>query len=145
MLKIKSTEGRLHSERMMQIHQPNGGYSYSKKFLSDRSVHKGTIVACYSGTPNRSFSRVNLSNCRALIRLLPLVLTSDYLRIAGSQFAGGATFTTSSSVVTPAATFNAPEIRNGFIPSRLACSRRAATSVLSVMSLRSSGVISSSS
>lgn len=31
---------------------------------------------------------------------------------------GGATLNTSASVVTPAATFIAPEMRNGFMPSR---------------------------
>src|SRR5689334_13665587 len=33
------------------------------------------------------------------------------------SYASGATFTTSSVVVTPAATFAAPETRNGFMPS----------------------------
>ena len=82
-------------------------------------------------------------------------LKSDSMRM--SAFAGGmapqlipslprqpsgATFTTSSAVVRPAATFIAPETRSGFMPSLYACSRIRASSASCATSCRSAGVIS---
>lgn len=52
---------------------------------------------------------------------------------------GGATLKTSASVVTPAATFIAPEIRSGFMPSRKARSRIRAMSRLSLIACLMSG------
>ena len=53
----------------------------------------------------------------------------------------GATLTTSSAVVTPAATFIAPDTRSGFMPSLNACSRSRASSQPGTISRRSPGVI----
>ena len=46
---------------------------------------------------------------------------------------GGATLKTSARVLTPAATFIAPEMRKGFMPSRKASSRILAISLFSLM------------
>src|SRR4051812_7855626 len=45
-------------------------------------------------------------------------LIDDQAFFRRSPVSGGATFSTSSTVVMPAATFRAPEIRSGFMPSR---------------------------
>jgi hypothetical protein len=59
-----------------------------------------------------------------------------------SRHARGATFSTSSAVVVPAATFIAPETRSGFMPSLKACSRNFMSSVSATIRRRKAGVIS---
>jgi len=73
---------------------------------------------------------IQIAHSRAPIAGAPCTLRHDHRqpqRAARDQ-ASGATFTTSSAVVTPAATFMAPETRSGFIPSLYACSRILASS-----------------
>ena len=103
-------------------------------------------------TPERVVSVERLGRTRTSLKSS---LKSDSIRM--SAFPGGmapqlipslprqpsgATFTTSSAVVTPAATFIAPDTRNGFIPSFQACSRIRPSSTSCTSSRRTPGDIS---